>query len=385
MVEVRKRAGGLRIGVPKEIAVQENRIALTPQAVHLLVAHGHEVWVETGAGLNSKFTDHDFSEAGALVVEDAQRVYSCPYVVKVAFPTTPELDILQQGQTLISTLHAPLADKSAIDQLMRKKITAIGMEMLKDETGGYPVVQSMSEIAGGASILIASEYLSNIKHGKGVMLGGISGIPPSEIVVIGAGTVGQYAARAALGLGATVKVFDNSVTRLKRLLNGLHAPIFTSIAHPKVLINALRTADVVIGAVRAVKGRAPVLVTEEMVMGMKPGSVIVDVSIDHGGCVETSEVTNHQSPVFEKHGVIHYCVTNIPSRVGRTASYALSNVYASFLLDIGRAGGVKNHIWEREYVRESVYLFQGMLTNDFLGEKFGIPVKDINLLIASLL
>lgn len=384
LVEVQRKSGGLTIGVPNETVHQEKRIGLSPQAVHLLVAHGHHIIVEAGAGDSAKFTDHDFSEAGAEITRDTKKVFECGIVIKVAFPTMAEIEMMVHGQILMSALHAPMLDKNCLDLLMKKKITAVGFEMLKDETGGYPVVQSMSEIAGGASILIASEYLSNIQHGKGVMLGGVSGIPPSEIVILGAGTVGQYAARAALGLGAMVKVFDNSVSKLKRLINGIHAPVFTSITHPKVLMNALKTADVVIGAVRAVKGRAPILITEEMVQLMKPGSVIVDVSIDHGGCIETSEITNHNDPVFEKYGVIHYCVPNIPSRVSRTASYALSNVFANLLIDIGKEGGFKNFLWEKEFVRESVYLYKGMLTNDYVGQKFGITSKDLNLIIASM-
>jgi len=385
LVEVQKSSGGLKIGVPKETSNQERRVALSPQAVQLISAHGHQVVFESGAGDNAKFSDHDYSEAGAQVTRNTKEVFECPIVIKVAFPTYKEIEMMNHGQIIMSALHAQMMDKNCLDLLMKKKVTALGFELLKDESGGYPVVQSMSEIAGGASVLIASEYLSNIKHGKGVMLGGISGIPPSEVVILGAGTVGQYAARASMGLGAMVKVFDNNVSRLKRLLNGIHSPIFTSIAHPKVLSNALRTADVVIGAVRGIKGRAPILVTEQMVQSMKAGSVIVDVSIDHGGCVETSELTNHNDPIFEKYDVIHYGVPNIPSRVSRTASYALSNVFSNLVVDIGRIGGFKNYLWEKDYVRESVYLYKGLLTNDFLGQRYGMQARDLNLIIASML
>lgn len=385
LVEVQKKTGNLKIGIPKETSHQERRIGLSPQAVQLLVAHGHEVIIQSGAGLNAKFSDHDYSEVGAEVTHDIKKVFECPTVIKVAFPSKEEIEMMGHGHVLLSALHAPMLKRECLDLLMKKKITAVGFELLKDDAGGYPVVQSMSEIAGSAAILIASEYLSNIKHGKGVMLGGISGIPPSEIVILGAGTVGQYAARTAIGLGAMVKVFDNSISKLKRLLNNLHAPVFTSITHPKVLMNALRTADVVIGSVRAIKGRAPVLITEEMVQSMKPGSVIVDVSIDHGGCVETSELTSHKDPVFTKYDVIHYCVPNIPSRVSRTASYALSNIFSNVLIEIGRSGGIKNYIWEKENVRQSIYLYKGMLTNDFIGEKFAIHSRDLNLLIASMI
>lgn len=383
LVEVKRRSGGLIIGIPKETSSQEKRIGLSPQAVHLLVMHGHKVKIEMGAGEDAKFKDHDYSEAGAEITSSKQEVFECPIVMKVAFPTLDEISLLKPNGILMSALHAPLVSKECIDKLIQKKITAIGFEMLKDDTGLYSVVQSMSEIAGGASIQIASEYLSNINHGKGVMLGGISGIPPSEVIIIGAGTVGQYACRAALGLGAMVKVFDQSVSRLKRLQNNIHWPIYTSVTHPKILSNALKTADVVIGAVRAVSGRAPIIISEQLVQSMKAGSVIVDVSIDNGGCIETSEVTSHSEPVFEKYGVLHYCVPNIPSRVARTASYALSNIFSNVVLDIAKSGGFQNYLWEKEHVRESIYLYKGLVTNEFLANKLGYSVKSIDLLIAS--
>lgn len=383
LVEEKKKSGGLVIGIPKEFAAQERRIGLSPQAVHLLVANGHRVMIEAGAGLAAKFSDHDFSEAGAEISSDREQVFSCPIVVKVAFPTKEEIGMLKDGQILMSALHASMMHHECLELLMKKRVTAVGFELLQDETGTYPVIQSMSEIAGTAAIMIASEYLSNVTHGKGVMLGGISGIPPSEVIILGAGTVGQYACRTALGLGALVKVFDTRVSKLKRLTNRFNTPIFTSVTHPKVILNNLRTADVVIGAARALKGRAPVIITEEMVQQMKPGSVIVDVSIDHGGCIETSELTTHNEPVMEKYGVIHYGVPNIPSRVSRTASYALSNVFSNMLLEIGNHGGLKNYVWEKDFVRESVYVYNGMLTNEFLGERFGMKTREIDLLLAS--
>lgn len=383
LVEVSSKKGGLKIGIPKEQSSQEKRLGLSPQAVQLLVSHGHEVLMEQGAGKDVKFTNHEFSEAGAEIVPDPRKIYECPVVMKVAFPTHDEINMMKDGHILMSALHANVLKKECLDLLIRKRITGLSFEHLRDDSGTYPVVQSMSEIAGGASIQIASEYLSNVKHGKGVILGGISGVPPSEVVIIGAGTVGQYAAKAALGLGAMVKVFDNDVSKLKRLQNGIHTPIYTSVMHPKILTKALQTADVVIGAVRAIKGRAPIVVSEAMVQAMKPGSVIVDVSIDHGGCIETSELTEHNEPVFEKHDVIHYCVPNMASRVARTATYALSNIFSQVLLNIGKYGGLHNYIWEKENLRESIYLYKGILTNDFVGNKLGMASKDINLLLAS--
>jgi alanine dehydrogenase len=242
----------------------------------------------------------------------------------------------------------------------------------------------MGEIAGGTSILIAAEYLSNVNNGQGAILGGISGISPTEVVILGAGTVGEFATRAALGLGASVKVFDNSIFKLRRLQSDIGTRIFTSVIQPRVLAKHLKTADVVIGAIRAQQGRTPCVVTEQMVSEMKVGSVIIDVSIDQGGCFETSEVTNHSKPVFRKHGVIHYCVPNIASRVSRTASYALSTIFAPILLNIGEEGGVENMLRRDEGVRNGIYIYNGILTNQVLGEMFKLPFKDINLFMAGM-
>ena len=380
---ISKSTNTLRIGIPRETSFQENRIGLTPQACHLLVANGHEVLVEAGAGKEAKFYDTDFEAAGAKISYNTKDIYKADIIMKVSFPSLEEIEMIDEGKTIISALHLSVMKSEQIKLLMKKKVTAICYENLKDEVGIYPVIQSMSEIAGSASIQIAAEYLGNINHGKGVMLGGISGIPPSEVVILGAGTVGLFATRAAYGMAAEVKVFDNSLYKLRRLQNNLGSRVYTSIMHPNILLRALRTADVVIGALRGDDGRTPCVVTEEMVMEMKPGSVIVDVSIDQGGCFETSEVTNHTNPIFEKHGVIHYCVPNIPSRVARTASYALSNIFAPILVDIGDYGGVKNYLWDKEGVRHGVYIYKGNLTNKHIGERFHMPYKEIDLLIAA--
>jgi len=378
-----KTANAIRIGIPKETTFQETRVGLSPQAANLLIANGHEVIVEAGAGREAKFYDEDYKNCGAKITYSKEEVFKSDIIMKVSFPSVEEIAMIQDGKTIISALHLPMLKDEQIRMLMKKKVTAICFEYLKDESDLYPVIQAMSEIAGGICILIAGEYLSNINHGKGVLLGGISGIPPSKVVILGAGTVGQFATRAALGLGAEVKVFDNSVYKLRRLQNDLGTRIYTSIMHPDILLNELKTADVAIGAIRAVEGRTKMIVSEEMVMEMKLGSVIVDVSIDQGGCFETSEVTNHTHPIFEKHGVIHYCVPNIASRVARTASYALSNIFAPILLDIGEYGGIKNYLWDREGVRHGVYIYKGNLTNKNISERFNIAYKDLDLLIAA--
>lgn len=384
-LEVSKKKGRLSIGIPREISFQENRVALVPDAVSLLINNGHQVVVETNAGKMSNFQDHDFSEAGAQIVYTPEEIYTnSEIIVKVAPPSLEEIEFMRPKQTLFSALQLTVQPENYIRHLMAKKVTAVAYDLLKDEEGIYSVIRSMSEIAGGASILIAAEYLSNVNNGQGAMLGGISGISPTEVIIIGAGTVGEFATRAALGLGASVKVFDNSVYKLRRLQSVLGSRIFTSIIQPRVLAKHLKTADVVIGAMRAKEGRTPLVVTEEMVADMKVGSVIVDVSIDQGGCFETSKPTNHTNPVFRKHGVIHYCVPNIASRVSRTASYALSTIFGPILLDIGEEGGVEKMLKYHIGVRNGVYIFNGSLTNKYLGELLKLKYKDLDLLMAAI-
>ncbi|MCW3085351.1 MAG: alanine dehydrogenase [Bacteroidetes bacterium] len=384
MLEVGRKKGKLFIGIPKEISFQENRVALVPDAVALLVNNGHRVVVETNAGKMANFQDHDYSEAGAQIVYSAEDVFKADIILKVAPPSPQEMEMMQQKQTLISALQLTVQPEDFLKQLMSKKITAIAFDWIKDRDGIYSVIRSMGEIAGGTSILIAAEYLSNANNGQGAILGGISGISPTEVVILGAGTVGEFATRAALGLGASVKVFDNSIYKLRRLQSDIGTRIFTSVIQPRVLAKHLKTADVVIGAIRAQNGRTPCVVTEAMVSEMKVGSVIIDVSIDQGGCFETSEVTNHSKPVFRKHGVIHYCVPNIASRVSRTASYALSTIFAPILLNIGEEGGVENMLRRDEGVRNGIYVYNGVLTNQVLGEMFKLPYKDINLFMAGM-
>lgn len=384
MLEVARKKGCLNIGIPKEITFQENRVALAPDDVALLVNNGHAVIVETGAGKGANFQDNDYSEAGAQIAYSPDEIYKkSEIILKVAPPSLEEIDLMQPKQTLLSTLQLSAQSENFLKKLMDKKITAIAFEWIKDEDGIYPVIRSMGEIAGGTSILIAAEYLSNVNNGQGSILGGISGVAPTEVVIIGAGTVGEYAARAALGLGATVKVFDNSIYRLRRLQSDLSTRIFTSIIQPKVIAKHLKTADVAIGALRAAGGRTPCVVTEDMVSEMKVGAVIVDVSIDQGGCFETSRVTNHTQPVFRKHGVIHYCVPNIASRVARTASYALSTIFAPTLLNMGEEGGISNMLRSYMGVRHGVYLYNGILTSKTLGQLYNMPSKDIELLVAA--
>jgi alanine dehydrogenase len=383
MLEVKSKKNKLYIGIPKEVSFQENRIPLTPLSVALLVNNGHDVLLESNAGQAANFSDNNYSEQGAQIVYDTRRVYEADIIIKIAPPTMEEIAMMKPGQLLISALQVSTLKAECLQALLAKKITAVCFENIEDEGGTLTVVRAMSEIVGATSILIAAEYLSNIFGGKGLMLGGITGVPPTEIVILGAGTVGEYAARTAISLGAEVKVFDPSIYKLRRLQNNIGSRIFTSVVQPIVLEKAVTTCDVAIGAMRADDGRSPCLVSEATVSKMKPNSVIIDVSIDQGGCFETSEVTNHTHPVFRKYDVIHYCVPNIASRVARTATYALTNIFAPILLDIGEQGGLKNVIWKKSGIRNAVYIYQGHLTNKHMGERFGIPCKDLDLLVAA--
>lgn len=382
-LDIKPRTAQMVIGIPKEIAFQENRIALTPDAVSVLVSNGHEVIIEHNAGEAAHFRDKDYSEAGAKIVYDRPEVFKAPILVKSAPVIDEDIPLLQMNQVIISPIHLTLMKADLLQRMMDKRITAISFENLKDDSGTYPIVRSMSEIAGSAVILIASQYLSSSNHGKGVLMGGISGIAPAKVLIIGAGIVGEYAARTALALGASVKVFDNSVYRLKRLQNNIGHRLWTSVMEPRMLAKQLKTCEVAVGALGSETGRTPLVITEEMVSNMRPGSVIIDVSIDRGGCFETSEVTSHEHPVFLKYGVIHYCVPNIPSGFARTASQAISNVLMPLLMEAGDEGGFENLVWHHIHLRGGIYLFKGSLTNFYLSQRFDLKYTDLNLLIAS--
>lgn len=384
MLEISKKGKKLIIGIPKEVSPNEKRVALAPHAVELLTQNGHTVLIEENAGEGASFDDLSYSEVGGTIVNHKEAIFNSDIVIKVAPPSMKEIDYLKQDQTLISSLQIATQNRDYVQKLLSTKINAIAFEYLKDKRYNYyPVIRSMSEIAGSTSILIAAEYLSNVNDGKGEMLGGISGISPSEVVIIGAGTAGEFAARTAIGLGALVKVFDCSVYKLSRLQNNLGTRIFTSILQPRVLQKALRTADVAIGALHQTDEANQFMVSEEIVKKMKTNSVIVDISIDHGGCFETSKVTSHDNSVYKTHNVIHYCVPNIPSRVARTASYALSNIFGHILLNIANAGGIKQLLKENDGIRHGTYIYKGILTNDYVGNKLDIPSRDINLLMAA--
>ncbi len=383
MLEVGKKKKQLTIGIPRESQKHESRVALTPEAVDLIVNTGHEVRIETEAGKAANYSDTDYSELGGFIVEQKAEVYKSDIVLKIAPLALDEIDLLSERQVVISSLHLNNQTKQLIQKLIQRKVTAIAFENIKDEHNCHPVVRSMSTIAGNTSILIAAEYLSNFRGGKGVMLGGVPGITPAEVVILGSGTAAESAVRAAIGLGAHVKVFDNSVHRLRRLQNNIGHRLYTSVFHRQVLERSLRAADVLIGAVYLNEMGPRYMVTEDMVKLMKKGAVIVDISIDQGGCIETSECRTQVDPVYTRHGVLHYCVPNLPSRVARTASIAISNVFAPLLISMGESGGFQKYLKENAGVRNGVYILNGILTNHYIGKYFDIPSKDIELIMAA--
>lgn len=381
--KVRNRDHSLVIGLPKEVSTQEKRIVITPESVGLLSNNGISVVVEAGAGLQSKFSDQDFSDAGAKVTSSKKEVFESQVVLKIDPPTEEELSYMTTGSCLISALQLERQSQEFIQLLNQKKITSVAFEYLEDKVGGMPVVRAMSEIVGSTVMLIAAEYLSSENNGKGLIMGGVTGVPPTQVVIIGAGTVAEYAARTALGLGANIKVFDNHIYKLRRLKQLLGQQIYTSTIDNFSLNQALSEADVVIGALRAEKGRNKIVVSEEMVANMMHGSIIIDVAIDQGGCIETGRMTSHEDPVYQVHDIIHYCVPNIASRVARTASYSLSNIFTPLILQMADLGGAEEMIFNYKWFLRGVYTYRGSLTNAYLGRKFEMSHKELQLLLAA--
>lgn len=383
LLKVKKGNKSLRICVPNEVSLQENRVGLTPAACGILVSNDQEVFVEQGAGKHSNFEDNEYSEAGAQILYSKKEAFEGDIIVKVEPPTLEEIGMMQPGSTLLSAIQLGNADTEYFDALRRKKVNALAFEMTEDKVGGLPIVNAMSELAGSIVVPIAAELLSSVKGGRGVILGGITGVPPTRVVILGAGTVAEYAARAAIGMGAEVRIFDNEIYKLRRIKHKLGDQIFTSTVDTITLRQSLKSTDVVIGAVRADKGRARCVLTEEMVMDMKPGSVIIDVSIDQGGCIETSRITSHNQPTFKVHDVIHYCVPNIASRAARTSTIALSNILTPIILKVADAGGIDEMIYQHKWFNAGVYSYKGSITNLGIARKFNLPFKELSLLLAA--
>lgn len=384
LVSVAEKRSATFVGIPCEMSKYENRVSLVPSSVTSLVANGIRVMVETGAGDRSNFSDHDYSEAGAEIAYSQKQVYEANIILKVSPPTLQEIELMHPNQILITPLQLPTITEEYLYRLREKRVIAIASEYLQDAHGSFPVVRVMSEIAGLSAMLTAAELLATTGGGKGVLLGGISGVPPAKVVILGAGIVAEYATRTALGLGAEVRIFDNNIYKLMRIQSQVGRQISTSVITPRYLERELRIADAVIGAIHSESGRTPMVVTEAMVSKMKQGAVIIDVSIDQGGCFETSELTTHADPTFRKHGVIHYCVPNIASRVARTASVSVSNILMPLLNKGAQSGGLENLINNSKGLRHGVYMYKGKLTNKYLSERFGMKFTDLELIITTL-
>lgn len=378
-LEVRKKRGQLFIGIPKEDFKVEKRICLTPESVNMLVKAGHKILIEAGAGSEASYDDKKYSDAGAIITHDKEKVFGCPIILKVEPPTLEEVKLMKPKTYLFSALQLKTQTKEYFAALAKKKITAMCYEFIKDRYGAYPFLHAISEIAGIASIQIASEYMCRMNGGKGLLFGNITGVAPTEVVIIGAGLVAESAARTALALGVNIKVFDNNIHKLKRLQKSLPTQIFTSTIQERVLTKALMRCDVAIGAVKGCN-RSPILVTEEMVQRMKPGSVIIDVCIDNGGCFETSEVTTHENPTLIKYNVVHYGVPNITAKYSKTASLAISNIISPYLLDLSENGVIDDAISYDSTIRSGVYMYKGILVNEAIGKWFNLNYKDINLI-----
>lgn len=381
--KIKKGSKSLQIGVPKELASQEKRVPLKPASVGVLVQNGHEVIIESGAGESANFADQEYSEAGATICHNAKEVFQSQVVLKVEPPNLEEIAMTKAGSVLLSAFQTGKQSSEYLDAVNKKKLTAIGYEFIEDKAGGLPLVRAMSEIAGSTVMLIAAEYLSSSSEGRGVIIGGITGVPPTRVVILGAGTVAEFAARAALGLGAEIRVFDNHIYKLRRLKHALGSEVYTSTFDSAVLKKEILEADVLIGAVRTEKGNHKIIITEEMVSTMRKGAVIIDVSIDQGGVIETSEITTHEDPVFTSYDVTHYCVPNIASRVARTASLAISNIFTPILLEAGEEGGFEELIYSQPRIMKGVYAYKGSLTKLELAKRFNMPFKDISLFMAA--
>jgi alanine dehydrogenase len=382
LLEIENSKRQLHIGIPAETGYYENRIALTPETTKILTRNGHIVTVEKQAGNGANYTDLQYSEAGAYIRE-RNEVYQADIILKINPPAIEEIGLMKKRQLIFSFLPEYQLSDEYIRKLSEKQITAIALENIKDRLNGYPFVRSMSEIAGNISVQIASEYLCKSTGGKGVLLGGISGINPAEVVIIGSGTAAEFAARSALGLGAFVRVFDDSVQRLQSLQRNLGVRLYTSMMHPQTLSGTLASADALLCTTYINGFQHKSLIGEEMVKQMKSGSVIVDLSIQGGGCCETSELRTLANPTFVKHGVIHYCAPNITSLVPHTASMAISNILVNIIRNMGRHGSLSNWLKTDTDLRNGDYMYNGILTNQYIGTFFGISFQDIHLLMSA--
>ena len=364
------------IGIPKEIKNNENRVGITPAGVKAFKTKGHEIWVEAGAGLGSGFSDEEFINAGALLVPTAEEAWSADLVIKVKEPIPEEYRYFREGLILYTFLHlAP--EPELTKQLLEKKVVAIAYETIQLDNGILPLLMPMSEVAGRMSIQIGAQFLEKQYGGKGILLGGVPGVSPANVVIIGGGIVGTNAAKMAVGLGALVTVLDVNMDRLRQLDDLFGGRIQTLASNSYNIAQAVKTSDLLIGAVLIPGARTPRIVTEEMIKTMHPGSVVVDVAIDQGGSIETIDhITTHTNPTFEKHGVIHYSVSNMPSAVARTSTIALTNVTNPYGVQLANKGCVKAAL-DSHVLAKGINTIQGYLTYEAVAKAHNYPYTPI--------
>ncbi len=383
MLEVQNRKNILSISLLKETDENEKRVGLTPVGVTELVKQGYRVFVEQSAGSQAFFSDLQYSESGAEIKQTKDELFSSDILIKIGSFSNEEIEKMRPGQTLFSTVNiARYDDNSFFKKLCEKRVRAFGFEFFREVSGAYPYMQSISEIVGSSTLFIATQHLM---RKKGILLGAYAGIAPTQVVILGAGTVAEYAVRAFNGIGASIKIFGESVEKLRRLRYNLNMSLYTSVIDRAELARALEQADIVIGCIHTKIGRTPIVITEEMVMKMKPQSLIIDVCIDQGGCVETSQIRPLQQAEFEKHGVTHHCVPNITSMIPQTASQAFSNHLTNMLGYIGEQGDLIRALRGNECLRSGMYVYNGSITNRTVAKHLGMPLKDLNILIGSIL
>lgn len=371
------------IGIPKENQETEKRLALTPETVSLLVSLGYRVLMETGAGLTINYSDSYYAESGAEIVETAEEVFQANLILKITPPTLREVEMMRPRTTLYSFLYLHQLSTPLLERMSEKRINALAYELLYDNSGVSPFVTSISEIEGASSITLAAELLSNAHGGKGILLGGVPGISPTEVVIIGAGVAGTMAARAALALGASVKVFDDDILKLRTIRHELGSPLFTSTLQPNVLRNVFRSADVVIGAMQYINKTQFYRISADLIGEMKKGSLIIDLRMAQGGCFETTMeacLPDHPA-VFERFGVLHFCEMSLSSRVARSASIALSNIFISMFTAMGDCGGVAHFARFDRGFASGFYMYAGKMVNSYVANHFNFPVSDIGLFL----
>ncbi len=368
----------LNISFAKSSSLQERRSPISPDGVAVLTSHQHKVTVESGIGTAAGYSDRSYAEAGAKITSDHSELYQSQIIVKVDPPSIDEIKAMRKGATLISALQIKTREKRFFEELFKKQIVAIALEYIQGSQGSYPFVESLGEISGVSSVLTAAELLASSAHSKGMLFGNISGVKPLKTVVVGASAPGLVAARTAHALGSSVELFDLDISKLRKAKLEISPQLSTQLIADAALFESLKSADVVIGALFGER-RAPVVIRTAMVDQMQEGSVIIDISIDSGGCVETSELTTHDNPTSVYNGVIHYGVPNIPSRYPKSSTDALNALLTPFVMKLANGGSIEEAVGKEPYLASGVYSYKGKATNLSLTDWFGFEYHDLKL------